>query len=909
MVRPLGGAEIETTGILTALEPVAPAEFAPPDASAIGDDASARLLRDALRLGFRSSAGPFRCFGSLGVEPRPYQLVPLMMALKLDPVRLLIADDVGVGKTIEAALIARELLDQGDISRLAVLCPPHLAEQWRDELASKFHIEAELVLSSTARRLERDCRLDQTLFDLHPFTVVSTDFIKSETRRGEFVRTCPELVIVDEAHTCAEQAGQRVRHYRHELVARLAADPSRHMIFVTATPHSGNEEAFRSLLTLLSDEFEKLPEDISGPAHQADRRRLSAHFIQRQRGDIRRYLDADTTFPERDSGEESYNLSPEYRRLMDRVIAFARETVADASGTAFHQRVRWWSALALLRAVASSPAAAAATFRARAASADTETEAEADEVGGLAVLDLTSGEGDESLDVTPGADWESEKAQTSARRRLREMAGEADALHGKLDAKLVKAVGMLRDLVDAGYNPIVFCRFIDTAEYVAEEIRGRIKRDVTVAAVTGALPPEARQERVAELLEEPRRILVATDCLSEGVNLQAGFDAVIHYDLSWNPTRHEQRAGRVDRYGQRSPKVRVVTYYGRDNRIDGIVLQVLIRKHERIRTRTGISVPVPGDPNAVVEAIIEGLMLRGGRDTPAAEQLAFEEFLPPKEVELLRAWDVSAEREARSRSMFAQEVIKVDEVAREMREAADAVGRSSDVGAFLGSAIVALGGTVVVGKTTQVDLAGVPLALREQLGTAERFRITFDPDGPDGATYVTRTHPLIERLASYVLTTSLDALLDSPGRRCGAVRTASVERLTTLLLLRHRFTLVVKRGEEETPLLAEDCTLAAFQGSGAEVSWLSDDSAAALLDARPSGNLVPEQARGYAAHALSALGDLGPALEDESRRRAETLLAAHRRVREGAKLTGVRYAVRPHLPADVVGVYVFVPPL
>jgi len=102
------------------------------------------LLREAARLSTRAAAGPFRSFARIAVEPRPYQLVPLMMALRLDPVRLLIADDVGIGKTIEAALVARELLDRGEIQRLAVLCPPHLAEQWQKELAEKFHIETEL---------------------------------------------------------------------------------------------------------------------------------------------------------------------------------------------------------------------------------------------------------------------------------------------------------------------------------------------------------------------------------------------------------------------------------------------------------------------------------------------------------------------------------------------------------------------------------------------------------------------------------------------------------------------------------------------------------------------------------------------------------------------------------------------
>jgi SNF2 family DNA or RNA helicase len=130
-----------------------------------------------------------------------------MMALKLDPIRMLIADDVGIGKTIEAALIARELLDRGEIRRIAVLCPPHLAEQWQRELAQKFHIDAELVLSSTIQRLERDLPLGVSVFDRHRFTVVSTDFIKSSRRAEDFARRCPEFVIVDEAHGCTLAGG------------------------------------------------------------------------------------------------------------------------------------------------------------------------------------------------------------------------------------------------------------------------------------------------------------------------------------------------------------------------------------------------------------------------------------------------------------------------------------------------------------------------------------------------------------------------------------------------------------------------------------------------------------------------------------------------------------------------------
>ena len=163
---------------------------------------AARILADALRLSLRRGAGPFRSAARLGFEPRAYQLVPLLMALRLPTVRLMIADDVGIGKTIEAGLILRELIDRGEIDRFAVLCPPHLVEQWTAELKTKFDLDAVAVTAATAARLERGLPASQTLFDAHPFTVVSLDYIKADKRRDSFARSCPKTVVVDEAHAC-----------------------------------------------------------------------------------------------------------------------------------------------------------------------------------------------------------------------------------------------------------------------------------------------------------------------------------------------------------------------------------------------------------------------------------------------------------------------------------------------------------------------------------------------------------------------------------------------------------------------------------------------------------------------------------------------------------------------------------
>lgn len=907
LLRPLGGTDEETAGVYVPLEPVEPARFSAPDpARDLGDYPSGRLLRDAVRLGFRSSAGPFRSFGRIGVEPRPYQLVPLLMALRLDPVRLLIADDVGIGKTIEACLVARELLDRAEVRRLAVVCPPQLAEQWQRELAEKFHVEAELVLPSTVSRLERGRTLDESLFDRHPFVVVSTDFIKSDRRRDEFLRTCPELVIVDEAHACvAATEGRTSRHQRHQLVRGLAANDKRHLLLVTATPHSGKDEDFRALLALLDPAFARLPEDLGGEAHRPLRQQLARHFVQRRRADLRHYLATDTAFPERaEDVEVAYSLSPGYRRLLQHALRYARETVTATGESVHRQRIRWWSMLALLRSLASSPAAAAATLRERAAPAETATPEEADEAGQRTVLDLDDQDAGEQSDLAPGSEMgEHVGDAVSHRRQLLEMAREAEALAGDGDEKLGRVTAEVRRLVAVGHQPIVFCRFIPTAEYVAAHL-GQALKNVTVEAVTGLLPPEEREARVARLGEAGRHVLVATDCLSEGINLQDHFSAVVHYDLAWNPTRHEQREGRVDRFGQPRPVVQMVMVYGRDNQIDGIVLDVLLRKHRRIKQALGISVPVPVNTSQVMEAIFEGLLLRRRDDA----QLVIEEVLSPQQGELHRTWDRQAERERRSRTVFAQEAIKVEEVARELREVQEAIGSGVDLAAFTREALAAHGAGVSGNGILEVDLRRLDPVLREALPLpekAERVRLGFERTVPEGVLAVTRTHPLAEALSGHVLQTALDPALAGVARRAGVLRTRQVRARATLLLLRFRYHL--SQAGAVAPLLAEDCGLLAFEGAPAEPRWLDDAAAEALLGAEPHGNVVPEQAREAIARVVDGMPSLMGRLEEAARARGEALLEAHRRVRQAVSLRVRGLRVEPVLPPDVLGAYVYLP--
>ena len=262
LLRPIGGSEKEISGIYLPLnlEKIEPASFPKPNSDKIGDLISTRLLRDAARLSFRSGAGPFRSLGKLSVRPRPYQFVPLLMGLRQEVIRLLIADDVGVGKTIEALMIARELYDRGEIKNIGIVCPPHLCDQWQKEFLSKFNLNAVVIKSNTISHLERSYSDNAvSVFSYYKFFVTSIDYIKSDKRRDTFLLNLPDLVIVDEAHTCTKPIdNDKTQQQRWQLVSDIASDKNQNLILLTATPHSGKEESFLSLIGHLKNEFSEV---------------------------------------------------------------------------------------------------------------------------------------------------------------------------------------------------------------------------------------------------------------------------------------------------------------------------------------------------------------------------------------------------------------------------------------------------------------------------------------------------------------------------------------------------------------------------------------------------------------------------------------------------------------------------
>jgi hypothetical protein len=814
---------------------------------------------------------------------------------------MLIADDVGIGKTIEAALVARELLDRGEINRMAVVCPPYLCDQWQRELSEKFSIEAKIVRTNTLARLERDLpRPNLSVFEYYPHLIVSIDYVKAQTRRDAFLLHCPDLVIVDEAHGCARPSGQSVsQQLRHQLVHDLSKLDSKHLLLVTATPHSGIEESFLSLLGLLQPSFARM--NVAEPSEN-ELSSLVKQFVQRRRADVQTWMGTETSFPERIPDDHSYKLSSDYDKLFKDIYRFCRESViTDESQSGVRRRVRYWAALALLRCVMSSPAAAQAAMSSRLGSEDVLDE---EDDSSIYVLDPTDSENVVDVAPTHLVGKGELTFSDSEKKRLRDFKKRAAELVGDKDTKLKKAEILISGLLNEGFSPIIFCRFIATAEYVAEELAKRLSRqhqNLRVVSATGALSEEERQIRVNELSKfVGKRVLVATDCLSEGLSLQGGFNAVLHYDLPWNPNRLEQREGRVDRFGQSSPTVKTILLYGQDNPIDGAVLQVLLRKARQIHKTLGITVPIPVDSEGVMETLLHSLFHK----QPETEQLSL--FQDDDSLNKLnREWDRAVNREKTSRTRFAQRAIKPAEIAQELEITDSVLGNPQVVENFVNEFCHRLGSPISkTGKAYNIEIERLPETVKAKLFDQKIDKIGFDVPCP-AATYISRTHPLTSAMAEYIL----DEALNNNGNRnlaarCGVIRSKDVEKITTLLLMRLRF--LVKTGGSENPSLAEESFIAGFTGAFGTETWLPKNEAQRLFESvSPSANVSESDKRHWGETILKDFDQIITKTRPKIDERAEELRSSYERLRKAIK--GHRINVEPLFPPDVLSVSVVLP--
>ena len=906
MVKPLGGSNDEITGIylpLAAPEDIwEEASFPEPATDDINDFQTARLLFDASRLSFRNAAGPFRCMGKLSFRPRSYQIVPLVMALRQDVTRLLIADDVGIGKTIEALIILKEFMERGEISSFAVICQPHLCDQWQGELKDKLDIDAEIIRSSTISALERRLPGSESVFSQVPYQVISIDYVKSDRRKPIFLNDCPEFIIVDEAHTCARPQGSSSisQQQRYHLLHEVAEKPDRHLLLLTATPHSGKDAEFQSLLGLLKPEFRDY--DMSG-LEQTKRRRMARHFIQRKRENIKRWMNEDTPFPERESKEIAYKLTSDYLAFYNEAQDFARKLTVGVEGER-GAKGKYWAALALLRGIMSSPAAGREMLLGR---MQRKLDAAAEETMAQVEENPVIERIEEDTDSTQPELLSQADLTEYELRKLRELSQRLDeiAADGR-DRKADTALKIVTDWLKEGFQPIIFCRFIATAKYLGEVLKDALPGSIEVQVITSELPDEQRKEKIEEMSQAGQRLLVATDCLSEGINLQDQFNAVMHYDLPWNPNRLEQREGRVDRFGQRAPVIKTALIWGEDNPIDAIVLRVLIRKVKDIQRTTGVAISLGENNRSIMDAVLKEVLLNPEKAVNAVQtQLDFgEEY---QDMLLSNELEQAKKRAENLRSIFAHESIPPEEIEADLRSVDEAIGDVQSVEHLVISGIQHLGGEVRRnGKGFKALIQNLPGHLKELLSGRDSVPISFESPTPEGFHYIGRNHRFTEQLCQFLLALGFEQKNGyARVARASVIQMEKVSIKTTLVQFRVRN--VIKEVQSKMENISEEMYLWGFEGSQPDSRILDYNQCKELLfTAESARQLSLERQQSELQNQLQLFEGRKQQFIGLAEERARALVEAHGRFK--SLVGGRRYkAVYPILPPDILGVYVFIP--
>ena len=922
ILKPLGGGDDETMAIF---EPVLQLhdklekdKFELPDKEDLDNFLSAKLLYDAARLSFRQVSGPFRCMGKLSFRPRSYQLVPLIMALKQSVTKLLIADDVGIGKTIEALLILRELMERGEIKSFAVLCPPHLCEQWQKELEDKLDIEPVIIRSSTVAGLERKIVGDDTLnvFNYYPYQIISIDYVKKgSTKMPAFLKDVPDLVIVDEAHTCTKNLEFKKANQsqlRYELLERIAKNENQHLILLTATPHSGKDGEFQSLLGLVNPEFETY--DFTNLT-VSEKRKVAGHFIQRKRKNIEKWLDEETPFPKRSGAELPYSLSKDYFELYQDVLKFARgisvEGVADNKA-----RIKFFAALSLLRGIMSSPATGYEMLQRRKSRVEISDVTDEDIKENPLIERLDDQNDSEQTEIVELAGLN--ESEWSILNRLAQRA--KGLINIESDYKAKRALEQIKIWLKRGQSPIVFCRFIATAKYLAEILKENLPKGIDIKAITSELSDEERKEKIEEMGKSSRRILVATDCLSEGINLQDKFNAILHYDLPWNPNRLEQREGRVDRYGQLGwldgqgvwqNTIDVKTLFGEDNPMDVVVLKIIIEKIQRIKNTSGVSISLADDNRSVMDKVLKEVLLNPeNAQNRFSKQMTLDfgasAALDELDVAITQEIENAREKAEKIRSIFAHESIMPEDVKKDLQEVDEAIGDVSTLEAFvlaagklLGASFEKVDGGYIFKKMNMDEW------LASALGSGDKIHISFESPTQQGFRYIGRNHRFVEQLCHRVIANSLDKeKRTQKAARASVFRTDAVDTQTTLIQFRVRN--VIREVSKKHEMVSEEMFLWGYEQKVDGIHTLNAEECKKLLHTTSALDISMERQELIFEKELDHFKTLHPDFIEVVSTRSEELVNAHTRF---AKYLGAKRfeAVTPVLPPDILGVYVLIP--
>ncbi len=743
------------------------------------DGAAFRLAAEASRIRLAHLFDPYAAVHAARIEPLPHQLTAVYgEMLERQPLRFLLADDPGAGKTVMAGLLMKELHIRGGLERCLVVAPGALVEQWRDELAEKFDLAFDLLTR------ERMAAADgANPFAGAPRLIVRLDMLARDDRLQALFAAAPvwDLIVCDEAHRMsARVSGSEVAYTRRYRLGALAGRRARHFLLMTATPHNGKEEEFQLFMALLDpDRFAGRPRPGARPADPSDTmRRLTKEELRR--------FDGAPLFPERRARAVSYRLSEAenalYRAVTD-YVAEGMDRVDRIDVDARRRNAVGFALQVLQRRLASSPAAIHESLKRRLARLE-ERLAQA-RLGRAAPEPAALGlafDADD-LEEAPAAEVEALEDTLAGNATAARTAAELEAEIAELRGLEAMAAALRRSGADAKWREldrilddpvlespgsggrrklVVFTESRDTLNDLASRIRDRAGDPGAVAVLHGGVPPAARRAAIAAFNDDPEvRFLLATDAAGEGVNLHRGAHLMVNYDLPWNPNRLEQRFGRIHRIGQ-TETCHLWNLVAGETR-EGAVHERLLEKLETARRALG------GRVYDVLGELFEGRPLRDllvdairHGERPDARRRLFQA--------VDGAVDVAAIERLVARAKLAREGLDPAAVraAREELERASARRlQPHHIRAFFEAAFRDAGGVLRPREAGRAEAVRVPGELRaagRERGhaiPARYARLCFDKrhaDGPPAAALLAPGHPLLDATVAHTLARHGEAL-------------------------------------------------------------------------------------------------------------------------------------------------------
>ncbi len=741
------------------------------------DGSLVRLASEAYRFRLAHLFDPYLAISASQIEALPHQITAVYgEMLPRQPLRFLLADDPGAGKTVMAGLLIKELLIRGDLERCLIVAPGSLVEQWQEEMADKFGLSFDLLT-----RDQLEASVTGNLFQERNRLILRLDMAARSDDLKAKLEAAPEwdLIICDEAHRmAASYFGGEVKETQRHKLGKLLGTRCRNLLLMSATPHNGKEADFQLFMGLLdADRFEgRFREGV----HKADvsdmMRRLTKEELFR--------FDGTPLFPERRAYTANYDLSPAEADLYQAVTTYVREEMnrADRSEDGKRQNNVGFALQILQRRLASSPAAIHRSLERRRKRLEERLREErllrrGDAASLSRVPALPTIDPDELEDV-PGDEAEAAEEkiadQATAAATLAELAAEIviltdledRALRLKLsgqDAKWRELEAILDDpiMIDAATGLrrkiLIFTEPKDTLEYLQHKIVSRTGDPAAVVVVHGGVAREARRAAIAAFNSDPVvRVMIANDAAGEGVNLQRGAHLMVNYDLPWNPNRLEQRFGRIHRIGQ--TEVCHLWNLCAANTREGEVYRRLLEKLEEARAALG------GKVYDVLGELFEGHALRDllvdairYGDTPEVRQRLFRKVDDAVDVAAIER--LVAERKLTSEGMDPNAVATIRD---EMERAQARRLQPHFIGAFFREAFQLLGGRIVEREAGRYEILRVPPILKDRdrlIGRSDpvldRYaRVTFDKarvTGTPQAVLLAPGHPLLDAVIDVVL--------------------------------------------------------------------------------------------------------------------------------------------------------------